>query len=489
MTQHNTVNESSSKIEQHQLFLRHSKFTFMGVFALNNFQSDNLYFSKPVAINLIKLGAPLTLVYACDIGMHTAAMLVAGSFSTEELAAFGFATTLLISTVIALFALLSAIIPITANLKGAGDLASELPSLLRSAVVVALLLSVMAVGALKFLALMLPFISPSSAISSLVEQYLRILIWIIPLELLAFAVIAISNGAGRTFWPAAINVVAFLTMLLAIWVFVFGNAGFVEMGSAGIAYSFLFAILAKCILSVLLLFQSDFQSITFASLTRSLDMPYFRRIFRVGLPIGFNEGSLYLYVALLVVFIASMGAEQLAAHNIAHNVFTLSHVFSLGFMGATSILVGQRLGAGDMAGMKSVRSTSTQVMLLASCPMLLAFLFLGEEIAAAYSIDGATETIWLQICYCLLFLKLLDDVTLAGQGFLVGIEQTRTVFLGRVAGLWLVAMPMGYLLSSQYNVLGFWIGLAVGTALTLLWFVRAASIYLARHNPGLVARG
>ena len=310
----------------------------MGAVPLNNFQRNNLYFSKPVAINLIKLGAPLTLVYACDIGMHTVAMMVAGSFSTEELAAFGFATTLLISTVIALFALLSAIIPITANLKGAGDLASELPSLLRSALFIALLLSILAVVALKLLEWLLPAISTSRDISSLVEQYLRILIWIIPLELLAFTVIAISNGAGRTFWPAAINVVAFLAMLLAIWLFVYGNAGFIAMGSAGIAYSFLFAILTKCILSALLLFQSDFQTITFASFTKSLDIPYFRRIFRVGLPIGFNEGSLYLYVALLVVFIASMGAEQLAAHNVAHNVFTLSHVFSLGFMGATSIL-------------------------------------------------------------------------------------------------------------------------------------------------------
>jgi hypothetical protein len=45
------------------------------------------------------------------------------------------------------------------------------------------------------------------------------------------------------------------------------------------------------------------------------------------------------------------------------------------------------------------------------------------------------------------------------------------------------------LLSSQYNVLGYWIGLAMGTALTLLWFVRAASIYLAQHNSGLEVNG
>ena len=125
--------------------------------------------------------------------------MVAGSFSTEELAAFGFATTLLISTVIVLFALLSAIIPITANLKGAGDLASELPSLLRSALLIALLLSILAVVALKLLELLLPAVATSPDISSLVKQYLRILIWIIPLELLAFTVIAISNGAGRHF--------------------------------------------------------------------------------------------------------------------------------------------------------------------------------------------------------------------------------------------------------------------------------------------------
>ena len=102
-----------------------------------------------------------------------------------------------------------------------------------------------------------------------------------------------------------------------------------------------------------------------------------------------------------------------------------------------------------MADMNSVRRTSTIVILAASCPIVLAVSFLGEEIAVAYSIDGATEAIWLQICYCLLVVKLPDDVTLAGQAFLVGIEQTRTVFWGRVAGLWLVAMPIGYLLSMQ----------------------------------------
>ena len=131
---------------------------------------------------------------------------------------------------------------------------------------------------------------------------------------------------------------------------------------------FFFGILAKCVLSILLMLQSDFRSLTFTNLTGSLEAPYVRRIFSVGIPIGLNEGSFFLFGALLVVFIASMGAEQLAVHNVALNVFHLSHILSVGFMTATSILVGEALGSRDLVGLKSVRRTSHYVCLLYTSP-------------------------------------------------------------------------------------------------------------------------
>ncbi len=445
-----------------------------------------MHFSRPLAIDLIKLAAPLAFVNLCDIGMFTVAMMVAGSFSVQELAALGFTMTLLVSAVVALFTLLSAIIPITANLKGAGELSSELPSLLRSALVTALILSIVAVIALTLLEILLPLISSDEAISLLVKQYLRIVIWIVPLDLLACAIIFISNGIGRTFWPAVVSAGAFITMVLVTWLIALGNAGFVAMGSEGIAYSFLIAILAKVILSIFLLFQSDFRSLTFTNLTESLDVPYLRRIFSVGVPIGFNEGSLQLFGALLVIFIASMGAEQLAVHNVALNVFHLSHVLSLGFMTATAILVGEALGTEDLARQKSVRITSYYVVLAASLPMLVALYFFRNDIAAAYSIDGDTRTLWLQVCFCILLLKLLDDAAQVGQGFLVGLERTRIVFLGRFIGLWVVALPVGFALSAHYSLSGYWIGWIIGTALTLIWFVQAGSTYVRHQKTRLV---
>jgi MATE family multidrug resistance protein len=432
------------------------------------------------------LAAPLAFVNLCDIGMFTVAMMVAGSFSVQELAAFGFTMTLLVSAVVALFTLLSAIIPITANLKGAGELSSELPSLLRSALVTALILSIVAVIALTLLEILLPLISSDEAISLLVKQYLRIVIWIVPLDLLACVIIFISNGIGRTFWPAVVSAGAFITMVLVTWLIALGNAGFVAMGSEGIAYSFLIAILAKVILSIFLLLQSDFRSLTFTNLTESLDVPYLRRIFSVGVPIGFNEGSLQLFGALLVIFIASMGAEQLAVHNVALNVFHLSHVLSLGFMTATAILVGEALGTEDLAGQKSVRITSYYVVLAASLPMLVALYFFRNDIAAAYSIDGDTRTLWLQVCFCILLLKLLDDAAQVGQGFLVGLERTRIVFLGRFIGLWVVALPVGFALSAHYSLSGYWIGWIIGTALTLIWFAQAGSTYVRQQKTRLV---
>ena len=85
-------------------------------------------------------------------------------------------------------------------------------------------------------------------------------------------------------------------------------------------------------------------------------------------------------------------------------------------------------------------------------------------------------------------LKLLDDIAQAGQGFLVGLERTRVVFLGRFTGLWVVAMPAGYVLSVYRGLSGYWIAWIMGTALTLIWFVQAGSIYVKHQKPKLVVQ-
>ena len=125
---------------------------------------------------------------------------------------------------------------------------------------------------------------------------------------------------------------------------------------------------------------------------------------------------------------------------------------------------------------------------MASVPVLFVLYLFRNEIAAAYSIDGDTKTLWLQICICILLLKLLDDIAQAGQGFLVGLERTRVVFLGRFIGLWVVAMPAGYFLSVYHSLSGYWIGWIMGTAMTLIWFVQAGSTYVKHQKPKLVVQ-
>ena len=68
-----------------------------------------MYFSETVELDLVKLAAPLAFVNACNIGTFTVAVVVAGSFSVQELAALGFTMTLIVTTVVFFFMLLSAI--------------------------------------------------------------------------------------------------------------------------------------------------------------------------------------------------------------------------------------------------------------------------------------------------------------------------------------------------------------------------------------------
>ena len=64
-----------------------------------------MYFSETVELDLVKLAAPLAFVNACNIGTFTVAVVVAGSFSVQELAALGFTMTLIVTTVVFFFML------------------------------------------------------------------------------------------------------------------------------------------------------------------------------------------------------------------------------------------------------------------------------------------------------------------------------------------------------------------------------------------------
>jgi len=77
----------------------------------------------------------------------------------------------------------------------------------------------------------------------------------------------------------------------------------------------------------------------------------------------------------------------------------------------------------------------------------------------------------------------------SGPGFLGGHRANEDGLLGSGRGSLACSYAHRILTVYAISALGYWIGLGMGTALTLLWFARAASIYLVQHNLKVVLKG
>ena len=75
-----------------------------------------------------------------------------------------------------------------------------------------------------------------------------------------------------------------------------------------------------------------------------------RRIVRVGIPIGLHFGAEVGVFALAGFLAGRLGADSLAAHQIALTVSSVTFTFALGIGNAGSVRVGLAVGAGDTPG-------------------------------------------------------------------------------------------------------------------------------------------
>ena len=67
-----------------------------------------------------KLGLPVTMIYLTEVGMAMIATIASGQYSSEDLAAVGLSNILYLTAMTFFLMTLSAVVPITSQLDGAG---------------------------------------------------------------------------------------------------------------------------------------------------------------------------------------------------------------------------------------------------------------------------------------------------------------------------------------------------------------------------------
>jgi MATE family multidrug resistance protein len=258
-------------------------------------------------------------------------------------------------------------------------------------------------------------------------------------------------------------IVVNLFNLVADWVLVFGAGPIPRLGPIGSAWA---TTAARTLLFVILLtFARKELAPVLGKLDRAVVQlrPLWRTV-RLGIPIGFQLQLEMVAFAAIALLMGGLGTVQMAAHQVAINLASLTFMVPLGISSASAVQVGQAIGAGD-AG-RARRAAAAGLLIGAGFMALMAALFVGAPglLAAAYTSVGEVATLAALLIPIAGCFQIFDGLQVVSSGVLRGAGDTRAPLVVNIVGFWFIGLPVSVILAFRlgYGPQGLWWGVAAG---------------------------
>jgi MATE family multidrug resistance protein len=286
---------------------------------------------KPYFKQIIKLSYPIIIGQIGIILMGVADIVMIGKLDATNLAAAGFANSVYFLITILGIGTLTAVSPLVAKAKGASH-SNETALLFRQGLWASVALSAGIGIILWVLTMNLHWFGQAADVTTLTRSYLHTLNAGTFFMLLFIAAKQFSDGLSITKPSAIITIAGLLFNILWNWILIYGKFGFPALGlfGAGIATSLTRLLMALSMIWYVL--KNPIYKTWLHVKDKQFGLSLFKQIFIVGLPSGmqyFFEVGAFAGAAIMIGW---FGKEQLAAHQIAINIASVTYMVATGFL-------------------------------------------------------------------------------------------------------------------------------------------------------------
>jgi MATE family, multidrug efflux pump len=435
-------------------------------------------FSRPLAgpptltrhaADTARLAAPLAIAQLSQMAMSVTDTVLLGSLGPDALAAGGLGANLFFVVVTLLQGVLTSVSVSVAHARGA-QADERVPPIYWTGFALSILLAVPAFVLLSFAAPILTTFGEPAVLAQHIGEYCAILRWGTPASL-------IGVGLMRSFLPAIGAAKRLLWVSIGSVVFngflnyglIHGAYGLPRLGFLGSAVATTVTIwLSALILMALLHLRPRYRHFVTASRP---NVPLMSELFGIGWPVAITygvESMLFLATGLTV---GLFGEAQLAAHQIALNVASVSFMVPLAIGQAANVRVGYWSGAGMPLAARhagfvalalGVGFMSLSGLVMVAAPHWIVGLYLHlDDPANAHTVALASSLLGVAAIF-----QIVDGMQTVGSGCLRGLKDTRVPMFAATFGYWGIGFPTGYVLAFHFGLgaRGLWWGLAAGLA-------------------------
>ena len=431
--------------------------------------------------SIFKLAGPLIVNNLSIAGMQFADAVMAGQLGARELAAVAVGGSVWFLGFTVCLGLMMAISPIAARHFGAGS-----PALIgrytRQGVWLAVALGLTFIVIMHTLAAkLLAFVGVSEEFRSLTVGYAEAIVFGAPAICVFLAFRFTTEGIGETKPIMYTSLFALVTNVFLNWVLMFGHLGAPALGAVGCGIAS--AITMWLIMIVLVTYtylHPRYRPLEIFVRMAPLRLPVLKEVITLGLPIAITitaEAGLFSAVSILV---GTRGPEVTAAHQIALNFASTMFMVPLALSSATTVRVGQALGAAHPEAARFVGFTGIMLSGLFMTVSALFLLVFRDAVVSLYTSDTSVQAIAVSMLLMAAVFQVADGVQIGAAGALRGFKDTRMPMVINTFSFWVLAFPLSYLAAVTFQAPpsyiwgGFVIGLTTAAILLTLRYDRVS---------------
>ncbi|MDD2907557.1 MAG: MATE family efflux transporter [Candidatus Gracilibacteria bacterium] len=264
---------------------------------------------------------------------------------------------------------------------------------------------------------------------------------------------SIMRGLGEVNMPMKIVLGTVLLNLIIDPLFIFGYGIFPAMGVAGAAMATLITQAIASIIGMIVLLKGKY-GIHLKISDFKPDYSYIKKAFFLGLPSSIEMSARSLGLVAMTFLITSFGTHAVASYGAGSNIIQLVMIFGLGLSMSTAVLVGQNVGAKNIARATEIAKVSSIISFLVLtfigiisfifAPYLISFFIHGDNEILA----GGTRFLHIvSLSFGLIGLQMSINGVFRATGNMV------TTLVLTLVSQWIFQLPIAFILS-KYTSLG-----------------------------------
>ena len=313
--------------------------------------------------------------------------------------------------------------------------------------------------------------SKDPAVIALGINYMRIFSWSFLITSISSSYAMVMRSTGDVKTPTYIGTGALALNTFLSYSLIFGKFGMPELSINGAAVATVISRVLEC--AILLIVVYARKSPVAASLRELTDLnaAFMGRVLRPMLPVILNELLWSLGITTYSVIYGHMGTDALAAVSIVSSIEQVAFVVFIGISNATSVLVGNRIGAGREEEAHLYAGRSIGLGVVGGLLMGVLLQLLKAPILSLYNVSPEViynASLLMNVASLFLWIR-VNNMTIVVGILRAGGDTKFSLFVDGVI-IWLVGVPLAALGAFVFHLPVYWVAVCVMSEEVTKWF-------------------